>query len=105
MSNVWYNLYSKFTHFFCKRSKIGFIFSERDLYQKSFASNKAGLIYTFEKVLEKAVAESPDLKKLEKQFKKQLSEFEVEKELLEMQLKNKNIELNQLQLQLIDKEV
>lgn len=55
--------------------------------------------------MEKFVAESPDLKKLEKQFKKQLNEIEVDKEMLETQLKNKNKELNQLQMQYRDKEV
>lgn len=54
--------------------------------------------------MNKAVAESPDLKKLEKQFKKQLNEIEIDKELLETQLKNKDLELKQLHMQYRDKE-
>lgn len=55
--------------------------------------------------MDKIVSESPDLKKLEKQFKKQLNEIEIEKEMLEVQLKNKNKELKQLNMQYKDKEV
>lgn len=55
--------------------------------------------------MDKIVAESPDLKKLEKQFKKQLNDIEIEKEMLEVQLKNKNKELKQLNMQYRDKEV
>lgn len=50
-------------------------------------------------------AESPAVKKLEKLFKKQLNEIEIEQEMLELKLKNKSEELNQLHMQYRDKEV
>lgn len=46
-----------------------------------------------------------DLKHLEKDFKKRLNEIEVDKEMLEKQLKSKNKEISQLQMQYRDKEV
>lgn len=49
--------------------------------------------------------ESPDVKKLEKLFKKQLNEIEADKEMLQVELQNKNRELSQLHLQYRDKEV
>lgn len=55
--------------------------------------------------MEKVAAESPNLKQLEKQFKKQLNEIEIDKEMLETKLKNKNKEMQQLHMQLSDKEV
>lgn len=50
-------------------------------------------------------AESPNAKRLEKLFKKQLIELEVDKEMLEVKLKNKDRELDQLQMQITVKEV
>lgn len=50
-------------------------------------------------------AESQDVKKLEKMFKKQLNEIEVDKEILENRLKNKLAEVKQLHMQYRDKDV
>lgn len=74
------------------------------MYSFSRISSKS-LVFAFEKVIEKAVTDAPNLKKMEKQFKKQLTEFENDKGMLEMQLDNKNRELKQLHLQYRDKEV
>lgn len=49
--------------------------------------------------------ESPDVKKLEKLFKKQLNEIEADKEMLQVELKNKNRELSEVHLLYRDKEV
>lgn len=53
----------------------------------------------------KVAAESHDVKKLEKMFKKQLNEFEAEKEYLETRFTNKVTEVKQLQMQYKNKEV
>lgn len=75
------------------------------MYKKSFPSNNNGLVYTFETVMAKIAAESYDVKKLEKMFKKQLNEIEVDKELLENRLKNKIEEVKQLHMQYRNKDV
>lgn len=62
-------------------------------------------MYTFETVMAKIAAESHDVKKLEKMFKKQLSELEVDKEILENRLKNKITEVKELHMQCRHKEV
>ena len=53
----------------------------------------------------KAEAEAWDLKKLEKTFKRQLTEIEIDKEMLEIKLQKKVQELNELQMQYRVKEV
>lgn len=83
---------------------LGFL-SELCAYRKSFPCNNNGLVYTFETVMAKIAAESQDVKKLEKMFKKQLNEIEVDKEFLENRLKNKVSELKQLHMQYRNKEV
>lgn len=55
--------------------------------------------------MEKTAAESWDVKRFEKMFKKQLNEIEIDKEMLEIKLKNKTTEMNELHMQLRDKEV
>lgn len=53
----------------------------------------------------KMAAESHDVKKLEKMFRRQLLEIEVDKELLENRLRNKVAEVKQLHVQYRNKEV
>lgn len=53
----------------------------------------------------KMAAESYDVKKLEKMFRRQLFEIEVDKELLENRMKNKEAEVKQLHMQCRNKEV
>lgn len=53
----------------------------------------------------KAEAEAWDLKKLEKMFKRQLTEIEIDKEMLEIKLQKKVQEVNELQMQYRVKEV
>lgn len=53
----------------------------------------------------KTALESYDVKKLEKMFKRQLAEIEVDKECLENRLENKTIEVKQLQMQYRTKQV
>lgn len=74
-------------------------------YKKSFTSNHNGLAYTFDTVMAKTAAESQDVKNLEKLFKRQLNDIEVDKELLENRLKNKVAEIRQLHVQFRNKEV
>lgn len=63
------------------------------------------MVYTFETVMAKMAAESQDVKKLEKMFRRQLLEIEVDKELLENRLRNKVAEVKQLHVQYRNKEV
>lgn len=53
----------------------------------------------------KVAAESHDVKKLEKMFKKELNEIEADKEMLETRLRNKMTEVKQLHMQYRNKEV
>lgn len=82
-----------------------FICSTTCVYRKSFPSTNHGLVYTFETVMAKMAAESYDVKKLEKMFRRQLLEIEVDKELLENRMKNKVAEVKQLHMQCRNKEV
>lgn len=63
------------------------------------------MAYTFETVMAKIAAESQDVKKLEKMFKKELNGIEVDKEILENRLRNKIAEVKQLHMQYRDKDV
>lgn len=76
-----------------------------NLYKNSFQSNSDGLVYKFQTVMAKAEAEAWDMKKLEKMFKRQLTEIEIDKEMLEIKLQKKVQELNELQMQYRVKEV
>lgn len=55
--------------------------------------------------MDKTEAEAWDVKRFEKMFKKQLNELEIENEMLQIKLKNKIKEMNQLRMQFRDKEV
>lgn len=62
-------------------------------------------MYTFDTVMAKVAAESHDVKKLEKMFKKELNEIEADKEMLETRLRNKMTEVKQMHMQYRNKEV
>lgn len=79
---------------------FSFLFSEREL-----PSRSGGLIYAFQNVMDKTEAEAWDVKRFEKMFKKQLNELEIDNEMLQIKLKNKIKEMNQLRMQYRDKEV